>query len=152
MKQYTSGTMENLYSYMKFVAKIICTMFFDHEYVWQTAEFFFMEHKNSELKFIPLIVYSQTFALPRWGLSFVFRLSSRGLFPVEKNITLESVHYLWLGGRRVGYLPSTPFNFSMTPNRLPKWRHKNLICEITNLVVIFRKNKVKNSSKPKFSI
>ena len=37
--------------------------------------------------------------------------------------------------------------------RVPKWwRHKNWICEITNLIVIFRKNKMKNASMPKFSI
>ena len=32
------------------------------------------------------------------------------------------------------------------------WRHKNLICKITNLVVIFRKSEMKNATMPKFSI
>ena len=38
-------------------------------------------------------------------------------------------------------------------NRVPKWwRHKKFICEITSLVVIFRKIKMKNASMRKFGI
>ena len=38
-------------------------------------------------------------------------------------------------------------------NRVTKWwRHKKFICEIASLIVIFRKNKIKNASMPKFSI
>ena len=41
----------------------------------------------------------------------------------------------------------------LSAHRVPKgWRHKNFICEISSLVVIFRKIKIKNASMPKFSI